>query len=591
MTQPTLTLGSFNLTAGAANPQFAGAAVMAEGTSRGNPVPLEVAVQSWLQDGAIVVTQGYDNREVLLRVRLGGSDLTATAALEAALHAELGKPNTLTWTPTGGPAAVFNVVTSSMVQDDTFGSADILESQHHVRLFQLRLVCEAFPSSATETVTAALPATGATTTLLDACAAATGWSGTVDGVAVTPTSSGGSVLLTASLGTGAHTMALQKTFAATTTSTKWLTIDWKPPTPARFSTLSAIGDGVTLPLIFEGPSPTSGYVRSMFQVAASSLAVTKLVWTGNLTIVGGGTLSEVLSVDNVAVSNVNPTFGTGRQQLRSLTVTGSAPARGALALESTTAALGDDTMLYVYPSDASTNGYSPPLRQFRVLGGTVTADAAKVSGSFENLDGGSGVIFNIPIGLFPRGSYVLMARLSTAGATLTYSTSTLIGAGSTGVTSYPTLAIPTTAGAYKTIAIAKLQLPTTDLDQTANAAGVLMQLTMSTSAACNYDEVWLFNTTIGALIWLDCGTGAGTVGGSARRLFVEPPTVAVPRLTLRIGHSADRSDSYFPPGKVKSWQIPEVNPPQVNAFFVTPNATDAALSMRYYPRWFGNPAA
>jgi hypothetical protein len=35
-------------------------------------VPIEVAVKSWLQDGSIVVTQGYDNRTVTLRVRLRG---------------------------------------------------------------------------------------------------------------------------------------------------------------------------------------------------------------------------------------------------------------------------------------------------------------------------------------------------------------------------------------------------------------------------------------------------------------------------------------------------------------------------------------
>jgi hypothetical protein len=60
MAFPSLVLGSFNLT------DWAGVAyntsVIAEGTSRGAPVPIEVAVKSWLQDGSVVVTQGYDNR-------------------------------------------------------------------------------------------------------------------------------------------------------------------------------------------------------------------------------------------------------------------------------------------------------------------------------------------------------------------------------------------------------------------------------------------------------------------------------------------------------------------------------------------------
>jgi hypothetical protein len=50
-------------------------------------VPLNVAIKTWLQDGAIVVTQGYDNREVSVRVRIFGTDLTVIAAKEALLFA------------------------------------------------------------------------------------------------------------------------------------------------------------------------------------------------------------------------------------------------------------------------------------------------------------------------------------------------------------------------------------------------------------------------------------------------------------------------------------------------------------------------
>jgi hypothetical protein len=68
---PQLVLGAFNLT------DWTGAtyatSVIAEGTSKGAPVPLEQAVKSWLQDGSIVVTQGYDNRTVTLRVKIRAS--------------------------------------------------------------------------------------------------------------------------------------------------------------------------------------------------------------------------------------------------------------------------------------------------------------------------------------------------------------------------------------------------------------------------------------------------------------------------------------------------------------------------------------
>jgi hypothetical protein len=77
MTQ-SLVLGAFDLTASDGTTK-----VLSEGTTRGNPVPIETAVKSWLQDGSIVVTQGYDNREVHIRVRFFGANLTALATKEA----------------------------------------------------------------------------------------------------------------------------------------------------------------------------------------------------------------------------------------------------------------------------------------------------------------------------------------------------------------------------------------------------------------------------------------------------------------------------------------------------------------------------
>src|SRR4051812_17852712 len=134
MTAPSLVLGSFSLTRTDGSTR-----VLADGTSRGNPIPIELAINSFLQDGAIVVTQGHDNREMAVRVRFFGADLTALSTLEASLVAELNKPNTLTWTPLNGPATVFDVVTSSLSADD---SDDDGEGQVKPwRTYILRLVC------------------------------------------------------------------------------------------------------------------------------------------------------------------------------------------------------------------------------------------------------------------------------------------------------------------------------------------------------------------------------------------------------------------------------------------------------------------
>jgi hypothetical protein len=315
------------------------------------------------------------------------------------------------------------------------------------------------------------------------------------------------------------TLALQKTFAATTTSTKLLMVDWKGSTGG--GTLVAIGDGVTLPLAAEVASPTSGYTRTYFYVAASSLAVTRFEWTSPLAVG-----SRTLSIDNVSVTNVQPSFGTFRQQMRSVTVTGSAPAPGSLAIESPTAALGNGVLVYTFPATAQANGYSPPLRQYRVGGGTVTTDATMVSGSRENADV-TGVAYTIPNKLLPPGNYILMARLalSTVGSqagTLTITSDTTFPSVGAPIVTTGTVALTET---WTTFALARLALPLVDTAGQVSIASTKVTVKVTGGAfTVLLDEAWLFNADIGQLIQVNCGTGAGTSGGAARRLFIEPPT-------------------------------------------------------------------
>lgn len=582
MAIPQLVLGSFNLTDWAGVTY--GTSVIAQGTSRGAPVPIEVAVKSWLQDGSIVVTQGYDNRTVNIRVKLRGPSLTSVSQAEAALFAEIGKPNTLTWTPASGPATVFVVVTSSM-EESPGDEGDIAEALATPwRTYNLRLLCEAFTRSVAQVTAQALPTSGSTTTVLDAMAATTGWTGTADGASVTVTNASGANSVTLSnAAEGEHALTMQKTFAAPTGTTKLLMVDWKP---SHFGgTFSATGDGVSLPLMAEKVSPTSGYVRSYFYVAASSLAVTVLRWDGkrqDLT-----PTSFALSVDNVSVTNAYPTVGTGRQLMRSLQVAGSARTIGSLSVESETTALGD-ALIYVFPSTETTFGHSPSLRQFRTSGNTVTANSALISGSSEPLTG-SGVVFSIPIGMLPAGSYVLMGRLSasSSGASLlTINAATLFSGKAVGSTTVLTSPVLTTV--MTTYALATLQLPNVDVPQ---ATSGLMEVKVTGSVNTpTYDEFWLFNQTIGALVWVDCGTGTPAPGGPDKRIFMEPATPTTPRNTIRVGHSTDRSDAYHPQ-TLKSWDFPMFPAGQVNVLAVTSNATDAVVTLRYYPRWHTNAAS
>jgi hypothetical protein len=128
---------------------------LADDATWGNPQPIEVAVKSLLQDGSIVATTGHDNREAFIRLTLKASDGIGLALAEQAVNAEVGRLNTLTWTPPDsfGPPTVFEVVTSSL--EHTFDDMDELRLQ---RTYGLRLVCQPFARSVDETTATALAA-------------------------------------------------------------------------------------------------------------------------------------------------------------------------------------------------------------------------------------------------------------------------------------------------------------------------------------------------------------------------------------------------------------------------------------------------
>lgn len=574
----TLTYGALNLTAS----PF----LVPYGSDTGSPENEVISLTSFIQDGDIELSSRAGNRTIQFDVLIEGASLTALATAEANLVAETEKAlNTLTvdWGD-GSPAAVYDVFRGqvALVRDDSWEIA-------RMRRYAVTVRALPFPRSLTETVTTALPATGTTTTSLDACSATTGWVGTINGGAATVSTAGGAISITqASPTAGAYVFTLTKTFAATTTSTKLLVVDWKPSIGG--GALTATGDGTALRLMAEGASPTAGYVRSWFYVSASSLAVTRFTWTYTPTDIYPLVPSLVLSLDQVSVSDAPPVYGTtGRQQLRTVALSGSARTSGSIALEGSTS-LGQ-TFIYTYPANASTNGYTPSLRQFRTAGASPTSDSAMVSGFRDDISG-SGTTMQVPLTLLPKGLYLLIVRLGVTGiapiSAITYTQSTVLGSntlGSVAVTT-PTFT-PTTT--YTPYIMGRISLPTVDVDQFTPAK---LQMNLKCTAGTVYfDEAWLFNTSIGALTWVDCGSGTAAVGGPAKRLFLESPSVGTPRPTLRVGHSADRSDAYYPIGSVHSWQSAQLVPPLLNIMAVTDNATDAVLSARYKAAWHTNPSS
>jgi hypothetical protein len=588
-----LTLGNLNLIDKNGSPF--GVELLAEGTDFGSPEPVEVVLNSLLQDGDLVVHTRDGNREQALRIIIKAPDSAALAQGEAALMAELGKRNTLTYTPPDrwGPPTVFDVVTSSLQQipDDL---AEVRRSERH---YSVRVVSAPFGRSQEEVTAAALAASGTTTTLVNDGSATTNWTGAINGGAVSPTVDSGAVKVTNGAAvTGTVVASLTLTTSITTSSTKLLVVDWKPESMKGDPGLRAYGDGVELERMGDAASPTAGFTRSWFYVAASSIAVLRLDSTSDIPAAWVGSNPAAvrsLYVDNINRTDIRPSLGTARQLLRSVEVAGSARTQGSLAIEHETSALGD-VYAYVYPDTPDVLGYSPPLRQYRVAGGpTVTPDSSLVSGAREDLTTGTAT-FDIPVRNLPQGTYILAVRTNTGGLLsptpqLNWTVSTRLNGTTLGPVESGSWPITSSTLAYFLWPVAHVMLPTVDMDTGASTAVVRVTLSITAPAAVDFDEAWLFNTQIGQLLQVSCGTGSPASGGPARRLFIEPPTLIRPLPAIRIGHAADRSDAYSPTGNaIASWMVPEFEPPRVNVFTVTTNALDAAVTLRHFPRWHTN---
>lgn len=553
---------------------------LAEGTDLGNPQPIEVAIRHLLQDGSIVEHEGDDNREIALRIIITAPTGIGLAKGVEALAAELYRRNTLTYLPPDGLGAptVYDVITSSLQRQ----TDDLAEVKLGARYYSVRLVCEPFGRSETEVISPALAASGITTTLVDAGAATTNWTGAIGSTAATVEVVSGAVGVTTTALVGAVTIGLTRTAAITTSATKYLVVDWKATPVGSLGSVIGVrahGDGVELERVAQTPSPTAGFTRSWFYVQAASVAVLRLDAAFNNT--GNESVVRAFHVDNIDRTDTKPVIGTARQLLRSVEVAGSARTQGLLVVEHATSALGD-AMVYTWPDDNS--GYIPATRShYRSGGGVVTSDAALVSGARD----ADQMFLSIPLNRVPEGKCVIMGRLrSNTGVSTsvnyTIATSASVEMNGTdlifAVWDDPTVAL--TGTAWVNAVLGHLSLPLIDV---ADPSQATLELSLMRTSV-QFDEIWLFNTSIGALTIVPCGTAAPAKGGASNRLYLEPATADRARPIVRRGYAADGSDAFYA-SDASSWEMPEFKPPRVNIFTVTSNATGADVEMRHFPRW------
>jgi hypothetical protein len=563
--------------------------VLAEGTTWGNPQPIEVAVRSLMQQGTNVVNRGWDNRDGTgVRVKFKATDLDKIAAAEAELMAEIGHRNTLTWTPPNGLGAPtqFVIVTSSFdyIPNDV---AEVLYPPS--AQYSIRLIPEPFPRSTITVRAPALSPSGTARHSVDDCTSAAAWTGFPDSAPTPgpPPVDAGHIRIE---GVDSGPTIGTRTGAIDTSSLKYLEIIWRTETAdgvdvTAQSKLRAIADDVELPR-FSTASAAGGDVLTVFLVPddIDSIDVLRLERThaGPVQTTADPPV-RVLLIGDVAVSDIRPSIGTLRQLNQTIAVDGSAPAEGSLVIEHETSALGD-VLVYV-----STENYLPSLRPRRISGDTPTPAPDSTVSGFLNILGED--VYDIPVSELPDGTCVLMAHLRYTGVTpevpLTVTWSAATGPVATPVTGSTDVVfadLPVSEDGFGVVVLGEVQLPDWQFGDDPTA---IVRIILGThDGDVDIDDAWVFNTDAGYLTHVRCGHEDPVPSGASNRLWLAPATIETNIPKVLRGYAADQSDAFHPAqGDLVSWMPPYFEPPLAFVHLVTTRALDAKMSLEHQPRW------
>lgn len=579
MSTHVLTLGALNLNGGTGP----GWRIDAEGDDAdfGNAQPIEAAIRSLLQDGSIVVTQGHDNTEAFFRVTIEADDSLGLEAGRAALVAEVGRPNLLSWQHPDGlsPVRVYEVHTSSLAH--VFD--DWEESEVNRMVFGIRLVRMPWARAEAKTVIPALTsAVSLTTTLIDACSALTGWTAGLAGTTATLTGGSTRVQTSNSLGFSAY-IRLTKTFTAINmTTTPYITVrvgftstvdtSFTPASPH----IRVAADGTFLLEVHRIRVSTGSVNVEDRTYYCPDTSITSIIVDGQVVAAG------ILYVDNINRLNQVPFTGTARQKARTIDIGGTVRTPGSLSIQHATSGLGD-VLCYISPDDGT--GYRPDLRVRRTGGGAVTADANQVSGSTEDIN--TLATFAIPLVDLPAGPYSLMARVAkittTTARTVVWTAQVQLGGILMGPVLTGTARIPTSgAGVWEIHDFGHMILPT--LATPATSEGLLVLTLDEQGGGLSFDEGWLFDTKRGQLVWVACGAGIPAPGTVHNRMWINSPTIDEPRPQVFIGTEADQGDAHYPSEDFGSWELPTFNPGVMRVHTVTTGALDADVAFEHYER-------
>jgi len=563
----------------------------------GAPQPIEVTLQSLLQDGSIVVTQGYDNREASLRVRLRASDSAALASLEAMLFAEIGKRNSLTWTPPDGwgPPTVFEVITSHM--EHTFD--DLSEALRSERVYGITFTCEPFARSAEPfTVVGATTSDPSTPTpppptTVSTGSSTTNWTSSAGPTTVASTLSSNPLLRMAYNKNAVQSQHVYEyTAIMSVGSQRYLVLDWAisgvaaymvstSPAVEIFGASAGGSVDVSLVRVAQMLSPdNSGYTRTLWQIPDNVVTISRIRFTATMATLALNATKDTwgrgFSIRLVQLASQALSSGTSRQKVMSVSVPGSAPMVGSLQVSHPSTPLGD-LLVYSWADDGS--GYAPPLRPRCSSKAAGSADPSLYSGEQNPLS--SPIVYRVPMNQLPRGLYVFYARLKrvTAGTVTVKVDGTARTASDVSLLTSPTVSrsVALTTD-WQIVPLGRMQLPTADV------TGGYEEISVSTATndgAVFVDEVYACNVTIGRTTIV---SAASMGAGGPLNVWVNSPTTDIPRPSVTAGVQPDGSDAYNIEAQTTCEDPHRWQPPSVNVFTACA-ALDATTTLTGYARW------
>lgn len=602
---------------------------LAEGTSWGDPQPVEAAVASLLADGNLVERLSNGNRQVTLRLTIKATDPVGVAQGRARLDRATGKRTTLVWRDGDWPATVFEVETSATGSPGGFNDLEYLRNEQTVGL---TLECLPFTRSEAKVVDLAGTPPASSGTVLYSAESTTGWStfynlnnppytaaAVYEVDAVTFAEGAGSLKSRAHYWDDDYFQSLnlarnrdQVTGLSLSTGTGgYLAVSIRttnevPDTSGAFATglkrlwMTVAGVETEVTSFASIGRTANGFVRYAWAVDAA-LTVTGL----RFEVDQYGYQSASTGRPHVWYDDFEllPAATTDHQIVKNLTVQGSARTTASLRVTSASEAIALGYVLVAtVPTDEVPAGFQPDGRRW-VTQGVATTDTSSIHGVYYTPDTASysssasapaRPIFDMPVSMLTPGPYTVVALVKAEASTLTFGVQaqTRVGGTNTGPTSTAEVSLSGLATGWQFVTVGTLYLPPVPMESPPDDARVRLLF-----KGAKFADVFVIparqsgGRQVADFSVVDCGTGTVSAAGASSSLWLDSPSIDQPQGGLWRGPTQVRTQarSAWPDARVPGVHV--FRPGALTAFLVSTGSQAPGLTLEYHPRWLGHAAS